>query len=93
MSAMTMNLLTGKLMPVTTTAFAWDPQAQIRFHRGCFLLENIAHLNLAPWSQVHDARLHLAEGLDLERPYDSWEHGRPATTPATRRTPYPQFVL
>lgn len=48
MSTMTMNLLSGDPTPATTTAFAWDPQAQLRFHRGCFLLENIAHLGLAP---------------------------------------------
>lgn len=48
-----------------------------RFHRGCFILENIADLGLATWPQVHDARLHLAQALSLERPHDSWEHERP----------------
>lgn len=77
MSVMTMNLLTGDPTPNTTIAFAWDPQAQLQFHKGCFVLENIAHLGLAPWPQVHSARLHLAKTLSLECPHESWEGGRP----------------
>lgn len=73
---MTMSLLAGDPKPATTIAFSWGPQAQLRFHKASFLLENIAHLDLATWPEIHDARLHLAEALSLEHPHDSWERGR-----------------
>lgn len=74
---MALDLITGSADQPTSTAFVWDPLAQHRFNRDCFVLENVANLGLATWGVVNDARNHLAQQLNLKKPDDTCEHGRP----------------
>lgn len=74
---MALDLITGSADQPTSTAFVWDPLAQHRFNRDCFVLENVANLGLATWGVVNDARNHLAQQLNLKKPDDTCENGRP----------------